>query len=261
MFSGFFKGTGVATRLRFRNNQGEGVYYNIDADGNFTLYLAQSANHGIDDFPNGWKRIWFETVTSGEATNYIQIYPDTDNGTGSVYAWGMQAEEGSYVTSYIPCYGTSNSRLAESCRKTSATALIGQTEGTMFAEIEWDGIDTDRMWLSLSDGTSSNRMHMGYDESNNRFYFNLRSGNAQQALIVLNNPTVGSYKIAGAYKENDVTLYINGTQIGSDSSTLVAATSQIDVGGYFSAGFEYPVKRALLFPTRLSNADLATLTA
>jgi hypothetical protein len=105
IWSGFFKGTGVATRLRFRNNQGEQVQYNIDASGNFTLHDADSANHGIEDFPNGWYRIWFETTTSGASTNYVQIYPDVENGTGSVYAWGIQAEEGSYVTSYIPNYG------------------------------------------------------------------------------------------------------------------------------------------------------------
>jgi hypothetical protein len=238
---------------------GSGVTVNLN-NGTTTA----TSGYSIEDYGDGWYRI-SHTFTATATTWYLNFWfwnstSVTANGTDGVYVYGAQLEEGAYATSYINTLGAAVTRVADDCVKTSATALIGQTEGTMFAEFEWDGIDTDRMWLSLSDGTSSNRMHMGYDQTNNRFYFNLRSGNAQQALIVLDNPTAGSYKIAGAYKVNDVTLYINGTQIGSDSSTLVAATSRIDVGGYFSAGFEYPVKQALLFKTRLSNADLATLT-
>jgi hypothetical protein len=136
IWSGFFKGTGVATRLRFRNNQGEQVQYNIDASGNFTLHDADSANHGIEDFPNGWYRIWFETTTSGASTNYVQIYPDVENGTGSVYAWGIQAEQGSYVTSYIPNYGTllGTTRTADACSKTGISSLIGIAETLKLCE-------------------------------------------------------------------------------------------------------------------------------
>ena len=103
IWSGFFKGTGVATRLRFRNNQGKQVQYNINASGDFSLYSedAVNGNYDIEDYGNGWHRIWFETTTTGATSNFVQIYPDVQNGTGSVYAWGLQAEAGSYATSYI----------------------------------------------------------------------------------------------------------------------------------------------------------------
>jgi hypothetical protein len=119
VFSGFFKGTGTATRLRFRNNQGAQVQYNIDSSGDFSLQFEDAANdnYGIEDYGNGWHRIYFETTTaSGGTDNYIQVYPDSENGTGSVYVWGLQVEDNgagggtSYATSYIPTYGTSVTR-------------------------------------------------------------------------------------------------------------------------------------------------------
>lgn len=218
-----------------------------------TSYYSQTTE-------SGWARVTVSFTTPTGCTS-ARVYPLSNSGvTGTVYFWGAQTEAGSYPTSYIPTTSASVTRVADAAYKTGISSLIGQSEGTMFAEFEWDGIDKDRMFIALTDGTSSNRMHCGYDETNNRFYFNLRSGNVQQALIVLNNPTAGRYKIAGAYKQNDVALYINGTQIGVNTSTLVAATSQLNVGGYITSGFEYSVNQAVLFTTRLTNAELAALT-
>ena len=72
-------------------------------------------------------------------------------------------------------------------------------------------------------------------------------------------------KIAFAYKSGDMALYINGTQIGLDSTTFTFAQSltqfQLGVGILF---FAYPqtskAKQSMLFKTRLSNEELAALT-
>ena len=213
-----------------------------------------------------WQRFEVTETLASSGTIYLDLglrrglpnEPLTSSVTCQI--WGVQFEAGAYATSYIPTLSAAVTRGAESCSKTSATALIGQTEGTMFAEIDWDGRDKDSMFFTLSDGTTNNRMHIGYDESANRFYFNIRVANVQQALIVQNTPASGIKKIAAAYKANDVVLYINGVQIGSSTSTSVAATNQIDIGNYYSTGYQYPVKQNLLFPTRLSDADLSLLT-
>lgn len=274
MFSGFFKGTGVATRLRFRNNQGEGLFYDIDADGNFTLYNTATANHGIDDFPNGWKRIWFETTTSGATTNYIQTYPDTNNGTGSVYAWGIQAEEGSYVTSYIPCNGTSNTRTGESCSKTGISSLIGSAAGTIYVEanaavLSQMPISSEHRITMVSDNTNNNRILLNFDVTSGglrRISMTLISGNVAQATLTFNTSVDKVYKIAVAYNTNDFSLFVDGVERATDTSgsTFSGTTlSRLDVGQDRAGTLQQsnPIKQALLFPTRLSNADLATLTA
>ena len=80
-----------------------------------------------------------------------------------------------------------------------------------------------------------------------------------QAGISLANSATGRFKIAAAYKANDFVLYINGTQIGTDTSGTVPTCSEI---GLFNYNDNQPLKynQAVIFKTRLTNAELASLT-
>jgi len=243
--------------------------------GNFTGWSSYGApiDSDIEDYGNGWYRlsVTFD-ATSGVNTNmFFGSLPtdsvasgansSTQNGTDGSYIYGAQIESGSYMTSMIPTYGASATRTSESASKTSATAIIGQTEGTFFVEVDFTDTNADQMYLTISDGTSNNRIHIGFDNTSNWLYLNVRSGGAPQATITQSSPSAGIKKIAVGYKLNDYVLYINGVQVGVDTSALVPACSRLNVGGYFGAGFEYPVKQALLFTSRLPNSDLATLTS
>ena len=71
-------------------------------------------------------------------------------------------------------------------------------------------------------------------------------------------------KVAYAYKANDFVLYVNGVQIGTDTSGTVPAMSELLIGSYYpntSINVVNRTNQAILFKTRLSNADLANLTA
>jgi hypothetical protein len=214
---------------------------------------------------NEWSRYTFVDVAGATGSGNVDFgirrgLDEPLNASASINFYGFQVEAGAYATSYIPTLGAAVTR-ADAAVKTSASALIGQTEGTFFAEVDFTDTSADQMYLTLSDGTSDNRIHIGFDNTSNWLYCNIRSGGAAQGLITQSSPSSGIKKIAVGYKLNDYVLYINGVQVGVDSSALVPACNRLDVGGYFSAGFEYPVNQAILFPTRLSNDDLAALTA
>lgn len=202
-------------------------------------------------------------LTAGSSTNLVYLY---DGRVGGLTAtdfevWGAQLEAGSYATSYIPTYGSSVSRVAETCSKTSATDLIGQNEGSFYAEIDFTDTDTDQMYMTLSDGTSNNRIHIGYDYTSDFIYCNIRvAGSAQGLITTPTSPSDGIKKIAVAYAQDDYVMYINGTQVGSDANANVPTLNRIDIGNYWATGYEYPVKQNLLFKTRLTNAELADLT-
>jgi hypothetical protein len=73
----------------------------------------------------------------------------------------------------------------------------------------------------------------------------------------------GTKKIAIAYKENNFALYINGVQIGTDTSGTVPAMNRLYVGRFYAntnANISSGISEVLLFPTRLTNAQLAELT-
>ena len=71
-----------------------------------------------------------------------------------------------------------------------------------------------------------------------------------------------SVKIGIAYKANDFVLYIDGTQVGVDSSGSVPATSIIKFSNPVgSLQYVGRVSNLQLYKTRLTNTQLATLTS
>jgi hypothetical protein len=247
----------------------ESAYFNL-----LTGDVSASSNVSASmvSYGNGWWRCIVVATANASASDAIYFGPARNMTDGynqyagdaslGVLFWGIQQENSAtYATSYIPTLSTAVTRVAESCSKTSATALIGQTEGTFFAEVDFTDTNKDQMYLTLSDGTSSNRIHIGYDASGDFIYCNIRESNVIQGLLTSAvGPSSGIKKIAVGYKLNDYVMYINGTQVAVDYNALVPACSRVDVGNYFLAGYEYPIKQALLFKTRLSNASLASLT-
>jgi len=68
-------------------------------------------------------------------------------------------------------------------------------------------------------------------------------------------------KLATAYKNNDLVLYQNGALVASTTSGTIGGTLSrygFDLNG--GQRFNSPINQALLFKTRLTNAQLAELT-
>ena len=77
--------------------------------------------------------------------------------------------------------------------------------------------------------------------------------------------TVGQrVKVAYAYESGNIALYINGNQAGVLSSTFTFPTTLDDIFLSDEVYFNYPesikFNQVVIFPTRLSNAELAELT-
>ena len=55
--------------------------------------------------------------------------------------WSQVEASASYATSYIPNHGTTGgvTRAADSCSVTGVSDVIGQTEGTLFLDVNEDG--------------------------------------------------------------------------------------------------------------------------
>jgi hypothetical protein len=233
-----------------------------------TIISSNGTASSIEDYGSGWYRI-SHTFTATAASWYLNLWfwnttSVTANGTDGVYAYGFQCEAGSYSTSLIPTYGTSATRTADACSKTGISSLIGQTEGTLFFETEVDDPSTGNQLFSLDNGTVDDRIEIfasGSGASIGNIGVYVERGSAQ-VINTTNVNVQGRHKIALAYKQNDYALYIDGVLKHTDTSALVPACSVVRlVGRYdnFNEG-KHKTKQALLFKTRLTNAQLAELT-
>jgi len=239
--------------------------------------VAQSANFDLDNgtltsgtgtiqqFTNGWYKV--SVTFTIAATNTILLYIKSglaNNAIGStVYAWGAQLEAGSNATSYIPTVASTVTRNADVISKTGISGLIGQTEGTLFAEVNINNWETSTRVLGISNGTVDNRIIILLNSSN-RLRALITNVAVLQTDINTSTLTNGIYKIAIAYKANDVVFYVNGVLIGSDTSVSIPACSAVYLGkneNSDSTNFlNNRINSALIWKERLTDTELATLT-
>jgi hypothetical protein len=234
-----------------------------DLDTTTVTNTTANTTASITDFGGGWFRVTVMNTTAAiiTFTTFQAALSGTiiTNGAGTYYLWGAQLEASSYKTSYIPTVASSVTRLADVASKTGISSLIGQTEGVLFADFNFEQKgDTSGNVVILLRGSSSEA------------YIYLTSSNVQadfisggiQCSILGSIGAVGRKKIAFAYKQNDFALYMNGVQIGTDSSGTVGSLTALTIGSYDSPGYvlNSGINQAALFKTRLTNAELASLT-
>jgi hypothetical protein len=175
--------------------------------------------------------------------------------------WGAQLEAGAYATSYIPTLAASVTRVADAASKTGISSLIGQTEGTLFAEIQRTGASAaNQVIFALTDGTSNNRIRvLTTTDSRLRFLFQLNGGLIQYDFTTTALTFGATNKIAFAYKSGDIAVYVDGTQVNTSTNSLTISSTLIDLDLNGTAqGTRHA--QAALFPTRLTNAQLSELT-
>ena len=103
-------GTGVIFGVTFQGvnwswinglTSSKGFYFDFDSE---TFYANTGTGYGevITKFPNGWYRISIPAINNGTGlfNTYVQMQRNVQ--VGDWYIWGVQRENGSYPTSYIP---------------------------------------------------------------------------------------------------------------------------------------------------------------
>jgi hypothetical protein len=235
-----------------------------------------SAN--IEDYGNGWFRCSITSTSTASGTfaafavfnaaftngNVNPIF--TGNGTDGIFIWGAQLELGSYPTSYIPTTSAAVTRNEDRVYKTGISSLIGQTEGVVFADFVCVNNSSYCDVMSIgTDGTTGVIELQINGAASNTLSATYYYGGFVANIPALATLTIGQrYKAAFAYKSNDFVFYLNGVQQGTDTSgTVVSGMSEVSLNGYNSSTANKEnalINSAILFPTRLTNAELATLT-
>jgi hypothetical protein len=255
-FSLFVK-AGTSTNITLFTSSGSiSVGYNLTSQ----VVNPTTGTGTITSYGNGWFRI---TASGTLVTSEVLQLLYTGSAGQTLYIWGAMVENGAYATSYVKTTGASVTRVADAASKTGISSLIGQTEGAFFIDFVYLG-QKDAVVFEINNAASNGLINAYITSAGQLESYVIVGGSVVGYLNPAFFPTAGTrYKIAVAYKANDYVLYINGTLIGTDTSLTIPAMSELYISSDKAAGYRNAekVNQALLFKTRLTNAQLAELTA
>jgi hypothetical protein len=227
--------------------------------------ITQGTLQGIDAFPNGWYRIRASaTGVVAANSNRYRIEPDSTNGTGSVIAWGAQAENGSLPTSYIPTTSSTATRAADVSTSAATTVFESdwyrQEEGTVFAGAINPASQSSV--LAFSDGTSSNRILLDTPSTGIQRRLIVTFGGSLQASTKTPNTVDELGLSAAAYKTDEFIISNNGTVSLLDTSGSLPTVNRLYIGSNAISGLPLngTIRRLTYWPTRLPNETLQTIT-
>jgi len=277
-FSGYVKPNGREHfTVRLYDSGSAFCYIGFDAsNGNMTTpnnagYTNVSST--MTEVGNGWYRFTFTATTSSFTTIETNIYLATSlvninqnylgDGTSGIYVIGLQLEQGSYPTSYIPTSGSTSTRNIETCNGAGNVNTFNDSEGVLFAEISALADDGGFRVLSLNDTGTDNRVYFEYSSVSNRIRAVIQNSLGNQAILSHIVSDVSEVnKLAVKYKENDFALWVNGIEVDTDDngSILVGLNKlSFDRGdGLFD--FFGNTKQIQYFDTALTDQELQELT-
>jgi hypothetical protein len=173
---------------------------------------------------------------------------------------------GGYLGSYIPNTTTGTiTRIADTASGAGDSSTFNDSEGVLYFKGSTNA-DSIFKGIAISDGTASgddNRVLIGFQ--NSVLYVNVRVGNVYQFNESITMPVNNFNKIALKYKENDFSLWVNGTKVktsnnGTTFSTGVLTKTQFTDGRPSTSNFYGRCKDIRVYKKALTDAELTALT-
>jgi hypothetical protein len=135
----------------------------------------------------------------------------------------------------------------------------------LFAEFSFNGAANSGIYeviISVNDGTSNNRIDLVKNNTTAELYVFVINGGVIQvnSVGIAGTNISGRHKVALAYKLNDYVCYFDGVAVHTDTTATVPAVGILDIGVDNTNTITGTISQALLFKTRLTNAQLAELT-
>jgi hypothetical protein len=192
-------------------------------------------------------------------------------GLGIAFA-APQVELGAIPTSFIPTTAAAVTRNADNISLSGAVSgCIGQTEGTIYAEVDMRALSVARSIFSVSLNSNTTDFANIQINSSNRILARIRSNTGTSQDVTASSTVTGTTKIAMAYDSSGSVLVVNGTIIGTNASGIASWSSGVNFvhigngpsaasGSSQGAFFNDRIRAAALYTTRLTDAELQALT-
>ncbi len=214
------------------------------------------------------QRLAYVAAVNNASTQFVQPLIDFVLTVGQTYDFTIrlaapQMELGAYATTWIPTTTAAVTRNADVASRTGVSSWIGQTQGTLFTEVDFTQTGTEVYILSLGsagvDTISIRRLTSG--EIRCALTAATSSGTTNASSAALPN---GRYKLAYKYSSGSIKLFINGAlsftltptfTFGSALSSLFLGMTTASTGQLSDR-----LSQSILFPTSLTDDQCIQLT-
>ena len=207
------------------------------------------------------------TMTSGSSSGNSGPIKYPSQSSKGFRITGIQIEEGSFPTSYIPTNGAASTRLSDLSGNSGNASLINSTEGVMYAEIRKDANPTTFSLISLNNEASNsdaNSVTVGYASGGSNFYLRVKSTGGtftSQTIPASNNEF---HKVAIRYEQANIGVFIDGikevTYTGNYLFSQPLDNLSFDYNGNSTLPFYGKNKAVAVFKTALTDEQLIDLT-
>jgi len=255
-----------------------GIFFN-QATGQASLnsnHTTTTSAISVQDFGTYFRTSYTFNSMSTAVPTRIEIIPSHGFGVGatlsgtSIEVAGIQVEQGTFPSSYIPTAGNHVTRAADSATVTgnSFASLYNNKEGTLFAEFRREQTAGVANFLHFA-GTSPNQIVLETNATSpstlQRFLVETSAG--AQANIGFTGVAANTvYRLIGAYAATSFQAAQNGTLGTEDTAGALPAVSQMSIGsGKYGTGSLFKtlnghIRKVGYWPKRLSNTSLRALT-
>jgi hypothetical protein len=255
----------------FSQSGNVGALFDLTAETATPSGTGNTAN--IESVGNGWYRCIVSNNGSSQISNQVRIGTNNGalggyqgDGTSGLFIWGAQVEQQTYPTSYIPTSGQASgvTRNQDLCIGGGSAASMNSSQGVLYAEIAALVNGGTGRWISISDGTTNNRVSLAYENSSTNIRVYIKNSGGVLFDFQKSGQTQTNFnKIAVKYKVNDFALWVNGVEVASvTSGTTYPANTlnslQFNSGGG-SSQFFGKTKALAVFPF-LTDTELQELT-
>ena len=210
-----------------------------------------------------WQRFTY-SFTSVGGSGALWIANTSSSGVGfelDIILFGAQLEVGSYATSYIPTSGSAVTRSAETSSADIPTSAAGQSEGTLYFEMNFMNDANEYPSVFLWSGSSLDRVLI-QRRGNNKLLQAQLSRTGQTTISLLGTSTIsdGVHKMAFAYSTTRLVGYVDGVKFAEETGSFTTFTNQLNKVDLIYNTSQADIRDLKLYNTALTDAELIALT-
>jgi hypothetical protein len=259
-------------------NRFAGIFFNQATGQTVTGYSTTTSAVSVQDFGTYYRTSFTFSHPTTSTNTYVQLIPSHGSpysvaltGTTLEVA-GIQVEQGTFPTSYIPTNGLSATRTLDIAQVTSNrfATMYNNKEGSLFVEGSVKS-PTSTPWLAVvNDTTFNNRLgiftrmgatpnFVGAQFQRDNVPIQITTTNPGTEQVNLRNENI--VRAATNYNATSASLFVNGFTVGTSAITLPSQISVLHIGRYQNIGvLNSHIRKLGYWPKRLSNTTLQALT-